>query len=134
MGWDYVRSAAHSPSSLNSNGLNDVYESVADSQGKFIGCKESAQRIGRGCELRGSKFNDSNATACRSSIGASSAQQQNQQHAGNVKNIVMQDAVPGINATMRKSICDLHGLGQIPSITKALSRSSSNEDKRCDYR
>ena len=46
MGWDHVRSAVHSLSSLNSDDLNDVDESVADSQGKFVGYKESAQRIG----------------------------------------------------------------------------------------
>ena len=46
MGWGHARSAAHSLSSLNSDDLNDVDESVADSQGKFVGHKESAQRIG----------------------------------------------------------------------------------------
>jgi hypothetical protein len=46
MGWGHTRSAAHSLSSLNSDDLNDVDESVADSQGKVVGYKESAQRIG----------------------------------------------------------------------------------------
>ena len=46
MGWGHARSAAHSLSSLNSDDLNDVDESVADSQGKFVGYKKSTQRIG----------------------------------------------------------------------------------------
>lgn len=45
MGWDHVRSAAHSLYSLDSDDLNDVDEPVADSQGKFVGYKEPAQRI-----------------------------------------------------------------------------------------